>query len=99
MCMQKCMLPLWGQLKEGWPAHNVLDIAAEHKVSGIAVSEPQDCVVWQPEGHRLDRRNEWFERIGRTNAQYNFIIDTLCTLRSHRVINILIWLNYITGNV
>jgi hypothetical protein len=46
------------QLTGGSPAHNVLDIAAEHKVSCIAVTEPNDCVEWQPEGHRLDTGNE-----------------------------------------
>lgn len=48
----------WGQRTGGSPAHNVLDIAAEHKVSGTAVMEPQDCVEWQPEGHRLYTGNE-----------------------------------------
>ena len=43
----------WGQFTELSPAHNMLDIVAEHKVSGIAVTEPQDCVAWQPEGHRF----------------------------------------------
>jgi hypothetical protein len=48
----------WGQPTGGTPAHNVLHIAAEHPVSGIAVTEPQECVEWQPEVHRLDRGNE-----------------------------------------
>jgi len=47
-----------GQLTEVSPAHNVLIIAAERKVSGIDVKEPQYCVEWQPEGHRLDKGNE-----------------------------------------
>jgi hypothetical protein len=84
-----------GQLTAVSPAYNVLDIAAEHKVSGRAWTEPQGCLQWQPESHRLDIGKEWFERISRTNAIYNFIFDTLCLLRNHTTINLPIWFNYI----
>jgi len=89
----------WGQLTDVSPAHYVLVIAAELKVSGIGVKEPQYCVEWQPEGNRLDRGNEWFERIGRNNALYNFIIGTVCPLRNHSVITLPIWLSYISDNI
>jgi hypothetical protein len=89
----------WGQLTEVSSAHSVLVIAAESKVSGLGVKEPQYCVEWQPEGHRLDRGKEWFERIGRNNALYNFIIDTVCPLRNQSMITLPIWLSYISDNI